>query len=370
MDKIKVIENEKCFIESNAIEQLKNVSNLENVIKAVGLPDLHYGKGPIGAVIDVKNKIYPHLIGNDIGCGMMFIKSSITKRKFKKDKIIKKLEKIENLKNIENFSIFNYYNDSENLSYLSNSEEKCPIFNFGTIGGGNHFAEFQILEEIFDNDEFEKLNFNKDDIMMLIHCGSRNYGEEILNKYINYDGLDSDSESAKKYLKEHDNALVWAKRNRKEVADKIMNYLGFSRDNEVIIDCYHNFVEQKHDIFIHRKGAVSSEKGIVIIPGSRGSLSYIVKPTNNTEISGFSLCHGAGRKWPRNLCKGRLENKYTKESIKETKLKSCVICHDSNLLYEEASEAYKNIDAIIKCLVEYDLIKIVATTKPLITFKG
>lgn len=379
MDKIKIIENEKCFIESNAIEQLKSVSNLENVIRAVGLPDLHYGKGPIGAAIDVRNKIYPHLIGNDIGCGMMFIKSSITKRKFKKDKIIKKLEKIENLKDVENFNIFdnynvfnnyNTFNNFENLSYLSNSEEKCPIVNFGTIGGGNHFAEFQILEEIFDYDEFEKLNFNKDHIMMLIHCGSRNYGEEILKKYINYDGLDSNSKSAKEYLKEHDNALAWARLNRKEVADKLINYLGFSTENEVIIDCYHNFIEQKDDIFIHRKGAVSSEKGLVIIPGSRGSLSYIVKPTNNTEISGLSLCHGAGRKWPRNLCKGRLENKYTKESIKETKLKSSVICHDSNLLYEEAAEAYKNIDAIINCLVEYDLIKIVATMKPLITFKG
>ena len=91
MDKIKIIKNDKCFIESNAIEQLNSVSNLENVIRAVGFPDLHYGKGPIGAVIDVKNKIYPHLIGNDIGCGMMFIKSNIIKRKFKKYKILIKL---------------------------------------------------------------------------------------------------------------------------------------------------------------------------------------------------------------------------------------------------------------------------------------
>ena len=355
MDKIIIIENKKCFIESNAIEQLKNVANLKNVIKTVGLPDLHYGKGPIGAAMYVKNKIYPHLIGNDIGCGMMFIKSNILKRKFKKDKIIKKLENIESLKTIE---------------YVNDYKEKCPIDNFGTIGGGNHFAEFQILEEVFDNEEFEKLNFNKENIMMLIHCGSRNYGEKILNKYLNYDGINADSDTAEEYLKEHNNAMIWAKRNRKEVADKLINYLGFSTQNEIVIDCYHNFIEKNDDIFIHRKGAVSSEKGMVIIPGSRGSLTYIVMPTDNTEISGFSLCHGAGRKWPRNLCKGRLENKYTKESIKETKLKSSVVCHDSNLLFEEAGEAYKNIDAIINCLVEYDLIKVIATMKPLITFKG
>lgn len=355
MDKVNIIKNEKCYIESNAVEQLKNISNLENVIRAVGLPDLHCGKGPIGASIHVKDKIYPHLIGNDIGCGMMFIKTSIAEKKFKKDKIVKKLEKINNLREVDN---------------INDYKEDCPIINFGTIGGGNHFAEFQVLEKIFDKEEFEKLNFGKNHIMMLIHCGSRNYGEEILKRYLNYDGFYADSETAEEYLKEHDNAIKWAYRNRKEVADKIVRCLGFSVENEILIDCYHNFIEKKNDIFIHRKGAVSSENGMVIIPGSRGSLSYIVMPCENTEVSGFSLCHGAGRKWPRNLCRGRLENKYTKDSIKETKLKSSVVCHDMNLLYEEASEAYKNIDAVIECLEEYGLIKIVASMKPLITFKA
>lgn len=355
MSKIEIIGNEKCWIEDMAKQQLNSVGNLKDVIRAVGLPDLHPGKGPVGIAVETKNRIYPHLIGNDIGCGMRFIKTGIAKRKYKKEKWVKTLDRIDNFKEIPAINPY---------------EEESPILNLGTIGEGNHFAEFQCLEKVYDKVEFEKLGFEVDDIMLLIHCGSRGYGEEILREFLNYEGFKVDSEEAKKYMIKHDNALLWAKRNREVVGNKLMDYLNFSGESKMIIDCNHNFVEKAEDIFIHRKGAVSSDQGAVIIPGSRGSLTYIVLPTNNKELSAHSLSHGAGRKWARSLCKSKLKDKYTKDTIKETKIKSSVICHDSNLLYEEATEAYKNIDAIINCLIEYDLIKVIATMKPLITYKG
>jgi release factor H-coupled RctB family protein len=59
------------WIESAAIEQLKAVASLPGMSRAVGLPDLHPGKGaPIGAAFAVSGLLYPHLVGNDIGCGM------------------------------------------------------------------------------------------------------------------------------------------------------------------------------------------------------------------------------------------------------------------------------------------------------------
>jgi len=355
MSKIEIIGNEKCWIEDMAIQQLKSMGDLKSVIRAVGLPDLHPGKGPVGIAVETKDTIYPHLIGNDIGCGMRLVKTGIVKRKFKKEKWVKALEGIENLREIP---------------YINFYEESSPIVDLGTIGGGNHFAEFQCLEKVYDKEEFEKLEFNKEDIMLLIHCGSRGYGEDILREFLNYDGLDINSEEAKKYMIKHDNALLWARRNREIIGGKLMDYLGFQGKRKTIIDCNHNFIEKREEIYIHRKGAVSSEVGPVVIPGSRGSLTYIVYPTNNKEKSAFSLSHGAGRKWARSFCKSRLKDKYTKKTIKETKMKSSVVCHDSNLFYEEATEAYKNIDNIINCLIEYDLIKIIATMKPLITFKG
>jgi release factor H-coupled RctB family protein len=46
-----------------------------------------------------------------------------------------------------------------------------------------------------------------------------------------------------------------------------------------------------------------------------------------------------------------------------------VICEDKDLLYEEAPQAYKNIDDVVADLIKADLIVVVASFKPLITYK-
>lgn len=355
MNKIRIIASNKCWIEDIAKRQLEDISNLSGVLRIVGLPDLHAGKIPVGLAVETRDFIYPHIIGNDIGCGMTLFKTGISKKKFKKDRWIKSLGKIKDLSDIE---IINVY------------KEECPILNFGTIGSGNHFVEFQCVSEVYNKEKFEQLRFSADDIMMLVHCGSRDYGETILNEFYNKDGIEVESEQARDYMENHDNALLWAERNREVVSKKIIQSIGISGDVEKILSINHNFIETREDKFIHRKGAVSSESGAVIIPGSRGNLSYIVMPTENTEISLYSLSHGAGRKWPRSICKSRLKNKYNKDTIKQTKFKSHILCNDINLLYQEAPEAYKNIEQIIESLIEYKLIQVVATMKPLITYKS
>jgi release factor H-coupled RctB family protein len=93
-------------------------------------------------------------------------------------------------------------------------------------------------------------------------------------------------------------------------------------------------------------------------------------PTDDTGVSGYSLAHGAGRKWERSMCRARLESKYTKETIKSTKLKGRIICSDTNLLFEEAPEAYKSIDTVIQSLLDFGLIKVIATFKPILTYKN
>ncbi len=46
-----------------------------------------------------------------------------------------------------------------------------------------------------------------------------------------------------------------------------------------------------------------------------------------------------------------------------------MICEDKELLFEEAPQAYKNIDVVIDDMVQAGLISVVATLKPLITYK-
>jgi release factor H-coupled RctB family protein len=154
------------------------------------------------------------------------------------------------------------------------------------------------------------------------------------------------------------------------VAEKLVDWLGFTAEPKSVIDLPHNYIERRGGDYIHRKGAVSAKQGLIVLPGSRGSLTYILKPAEDTGASLDSLSHGAGRKWARSLCKTRIKNKYHRDIIRRTALKSQVVCHDTDLLFEEAPEAYKNIEHILTALLEYRLVTVVATLRPLITYKG
>ncbi|WP_110954721.1 RNA ligase RtcB family protein [Anaerosinus massiliensis] len=355
MSKIKIITNEKNWLEDTAINQLKCLSELPSVIQAVGLPDLHAGKSPIGAVIVTKGCIYPQIIGGDIGCGMGLFSTGIEHRKFKLERWVTKLNCIRELIDVETINPY---------------KEPSPIYDLGTIGGGNHFAEFQVVDRVYDKESFAALSIDESMLMLLIHSGSRGYGQSILNRFDKAQGLINNSKQMQDYMAEHEQAVVWASRNRSIVANKLLRYLGYTPHIEKIIDCQHNFIEQRNDVFIHRKGAVSAELGAVVIPGSRGALTYVVKPTENTKITAYSLSHGAGRKWARSLCKSRIRDKYDRNTIRQTKLKSKVVCHDTDLLFQEAPEAYKNIDTVIESLLQFGLIEVVATLRPVLTYKG
>jgi release factor H-coupled RctB family protein len=175
---------------------------------------------------------------------------------------------------------------------------------------------------------------------------------------------------ASRYLELHDQALLWARRNRELTAQKVLDFLGLGRRPEVLIDLPHNYLARRGDAFIYRKGAISAEDGPAIIPGSRGSLTYILKPAADTEKSAWSLAHGAGRKWERTQCRARLEKKYNREALRRTALKSRVVWSDLDILFQEAPEAYKNITEVVAALTGHGLAEVVATLRPLLTFKG
>lgn len=99
------------------------------------MPDLHPGKGcPIGAACASEGIIYPHLVGNDIGCGMCLFQTNIRTKRQKIDKWVNKLYGLEQ----------GWEGDSS--EYLKSKNIEPTSFDkqsLGTIGGGNHFAELQ-----------------------------------------------------------------------------------------------------------------------------------------------------------------------------------------------------------------------------------
>jgi len=127
--------------------------------------------------------------------------------------------------------------------------------------------------------------------------------------------------------------------------------------------------QETKTLWLHRKGAAPADVGPVVIPGSRGHFSYLIVPINS-EVSGYSLAHGAGRKWNRGKALQMASaNKKLAQQLTITELGSRVICENKDLLFEEVPQAYKEIDDIINDLKHFNLIKVVATFRPIITYK-
>lgn len=370
--RVNLIVNSDTWIEGEAIQQLEKTAELEGIIKAAGMPDLHPGRGyPIGAAFLSQNKIYPALVGNDIGCGMSLWTTEIKTRKVNLDKFEKCLTNIDSPLSDEWDALIGRRSIEKGL------EKTNFTRSLGTIGGGNHFAELQQLTDVYHPAIVESLGIDNKSLVLLVHSGSRGLGESILRSHIEqfgHQGLDVDSEAFNDYINQHDQALGFAELNRELIAVRMLKQLHTS--GETVLDVNHNLVSPKHideDCYwIHRKGATPADCGLVMIPGSRGDYSYLVQPnvaSKQLEQSLYSLAHGAGRKWIRSECKDRLSNRYKKSDLERTAFGSRVICKNKELIYEEAPEAYKPIMSIIEAMQDADLIRTVARFKPVLTYK-
>jgi release factor H-coupled RctB family protein len=184
-------------------------------------------------------------------------------------------------------------------------------------------------------------------------------------------GLQEESSEFIDYLREHDRALHWAELNRQVIAQRFLQRI--RGDGEKILDSPHNLLASEtvgtEKLWLHRKGAVSARNSLVVIPGSRGTLTYLVRPLAAEEVSLFSLPHGAGRKWRRSESRAKLRKRYSPSDLSQTELGGRVICEDKDLIYQEAPQAYKNISTVIDSLVQESLIEVVATFKPVLTYK-
>ena len=362
---VRLFASDKSWIEGEAVRQLYATSKLAGVRYAVGFPDLHPGKGsPVGAAFVTEGVIYPHLIGGDIGCGMALFETDMVRRDARLDRWVDRYFHLEHPWE-EELGEFLAEHDLESTEY-----DRA----MGTIGGGNHFAEIQVVEKVLDADAFKATGLAKQQLVLLVHSGSRGLGESILRKHVDQhfgEAVDADSAAAQEYLRDHDSAVRWAKANRELIARRFAASLG-AEAARLWDGCHNSITRQElngETVWLHRKGAVDAEAGFVVIPGSRGSMSYVVKPTGDGASHAWSLAHGAGRKWMRSAARQRMRERFSVDELVQTRLGSRVVCEERDLLYEEAPEAYKNIEDVIADLVDAGLVSVIATLRPLFTYK-
>ena len=357
--------SQKIWLEGAATEQFNRVLSLPGIIRGAAFPDLHPGRGvPVGAAFMSQDIVHPALIGNDIGCGMTLFAMGIPIRKLKIDKLLRKLgDEPEHI--LRQMS----------LNCLPGMPETMDdtLSMLGTIGHGNHFIEILSVEKVLDGESWEAMNVSKDASLLLVHCGSRAYGEALWHDFAakhGNDGVAATDVDGKAYLTEHEKLIQWANFNRRLVAKAFSQML--SCDVTELLNATHNSITPCGDgRFIHRKGASAVEANKpVIVAGSRGTFSYLVKPIGDMQDNLASIAHGSGRKWNRQGTKARIREKHHDlQSLIQTALGTKVICPDKELLYEEAPEAYKNVEDVIADLQSFRLADSIARLKPIVNIK-
>jgi RNA-splicing ligase RtcB len=141
---------------------------------------------------------------------------------------------------------------------------------------------------------------------------------------------------------------------------------------------------QNH-VWIHRKGAAPTYDpeyklplNLLPLPGSRGTPTLILKPTFSTSTSwglknALSLAHGAGRAISRHKALSSLASKYKGQNILEPRAGDTegtwVICEEKDLVWEEAPEAYKDVELVGQDLVDVGVAEIVGRCRARVSYK-
>lgn len=382
-DRVAIIASPRLWLEDAAIQQLNTTAALPGMQRVVGLPDLHPGRGyPVGAAFFSTGRLYPALVGNDIGCGMALWQTDLAASKVRLDKLDKRLGNLDHPLGHDEWDALETSEPSlagavEQLSrqLVDAGLDVAHLRALGTIGGGNHFAELQAIDMVHDAPRVAQQGLAPACLQLLVHSGSRGLGQAVLRAHVDafsHAGLVENTQAAHAYLKQHDAAVRFAELNRHVIAARVLQRLrcagtqvGDVNHNTVVPSCIDGI-----NGWLHRKGATPGDVGVVMLPGSRDAHSYLLEPLIAAGASSLhSLAHGAGRKWQRTDCKGRLLKLATPEQLSRTSLGGRVICNDRALIYEEAPQAYKQVESVLDCLLGAGLVRVLARSKPVLSYK-
>ena len=381
--------------DQNAKDQIVNLSRLPFVKGIAVMPDVHLGVGSsIGTVAALKGAIIPSIVGVDIGCGMMAVKTTIMAKDLPDNlHLIRcEIEKAVPHGRTNNggkgdrgawHNVPEYMGSKwkelfeDRYKAITERHPKAEAFNtanhLGTLGGGNHFVEM-CLDTL-------------DHVWIMLHSGSRGLGNKIGQYFIaraqqecekyfiqlpdkDLAYLVEDTDLYKDYVEAVELAQEFAYLNRaimmQNVLKAIRIHIPQMEVTDTAVNCHHNYIAKEHhfghNVIVTRKGAVRARTtDLGIIPGSMGAKSFIVRGKGNAE-SFCSCSHGAGRVMSRNEAKKLIT---MEQHLQDTQ---GIECRKDEEVIDESPRAYKNIDDVMKS--QEDLVEIVATLKQVLCVKG
>ncbi|WP_415381726.1 RtcB family protein [Halosimplex sp. TS25] len=443
--------------EDKTLQQLKNATHLPGVRKyAVCMPDGHQGYGfPVGGVagIDAENGcISPGAVGYDINCGVRMMKTNLTYADVqgREEELVDALfEGIpsglggggvyegtkgdvdailgrgmewaleegfavpEDLEHCEDEGV-RHDADPDRVSQKAKDRGKNQI---GSLGSGNHFLEVQRVTDVYRDDVAERFGLAEDQIVVLIHCGSRGLGHQVCTDYLRdieqaHAGLldqlpdkelaaaPAGSQLAEDYYGAMCAAINFAWVNRQLIMHRTREVFADAFDTswealemDLLYDVAHNIAKretheveegEERELFVHRKGATRAFPAgrpelppafrdvgqPIIIPGSMGAGSYVLRGGEQSLSETFgSTAHGAGRLMSRTQAKQEFWGGDVQDDLREQS-HVYVKAQSGATVAEEAPGVYKDVDEVVRVSDALGIGDRVARTFPVCNIKG
>jgi len=296
---------------------------------------------------------------------------------------------------------------------------------FGIIGGGNHFLEIQVIDEIIDKDTAEKWGLSRNRIVIMFHTGSEIMGAYLgrlfanrkkigrksrrmllknkikyhllggspktLTKRITYyfipkqfTFIDLDIPEGQRALLAVNCSANYGFANRMAVFGHIRDAIIDLSENEksgirLLYDCSHNSIYREtvngQAVWGHRHNAcrvyppsllkqhhVFSQTGQpVILPGTNQTSSFICAGLEGASATHYTVDHGLGA----------IQKNYEKQF-------PVIEAGQANRIYDYSNEAPKTIPILsddgvnraVETLNRTGIVKTVARLRPIATLKG
>jgi tRNA-splicing ligase RtcB (3'-phosphate/5'-hydroxy nucleic acid ligase) len=298
---------------------------------------------------------------------------------------------------------------------ISDKAYERGLEQLGTLGSGNHFLEIQQVSDVYDETTAGTFGIFKGQITIMVHTGSRGFGYQICDDYLDRFGkvaleygltvpdkqlscAPASSEEGKRYLKAMNGAANYAFANRqmithwvREVFSRVFKTSEEEMHLSLVYDVTHNICKlERHNVdgrekmlYVYRKGATRAfPKGHpeltdrykhtghpVLIPGTMGTCSYVLVGTEKAmEKTWGSTSHGAGRIMSRHQA---VKENRNRAIVRELAMDGILVKGASKKgLLEEMPAAYKDIDEVIKVVEGAGLCRKIARMVPLAVIKG
>jgi tRNA-splicing ligase RtcB (3'-phosphate/5'-hydroxy nucleic acid ligase) len=417
-------------LEAGALRQAVNCANLPVAFHHVAvMADGHQGYGvPVGAVLALDDAISPYAVGNDIGCGMALVPTTVSREDLLssfptrggrrgapvRDEIMRSVQAsvpagagkegpasgnrapagsllegafdaMEEAAAAVGMPLSTSQSVDPSRGRQLSSEEfvRRGVRQVGSLGSGNHFIELLASPE--------------DEVWLMLHSGSRGVGSLICNNF--HRMALAHAERAGHALP--DPGLAWlplrggegpwdvvgrcyeralraglsyAELNRRGMLEAIgaifdRRFPGSMRWDGMVNIHHNDAALEEHfgrSVWIHRKGAVKAARGVAtIIPGSMGTGTYLGRGLGN-PLSFSSCSHGAGRALSRGRARQELSLQRELTRIREAGGK--VFATSDEAVLDEMPAAYKDLEEVMAA--QSDLVEPVRRFTPLATYKG